>query len=401
MLHWRSFDWRVALATAALGASALLVACGGGGGAGAGASMVAADATSYAQGAITGFGSIIVGGVHYDETGAAVADEDGASHQASDLKLGMMVQVDAGRVDRVAGKATARRFLFGAEVLGPVGTVDVAGSTVQVLGQTVLVTSSTVFSDALSGGLASLTPGAVVEVHGIPDPANSRIVATRIEDKAAATTYALRGTVAALDSTAKTFTLGGQLISYAGLAAADVPAGLANGQVVRALLQTTPQAGAWVATKLRGADRRPAPQGDARLEGAITALTSTTSFTVNGLQVDATNATFPDGTAGVVLGARVEVSGSIANGVMTATRVEVRERRDPMQRPLEIHGAVGNLDTNAKTFALRGVTIWYGGNVSYPTGSEADLANGKNVTVRGVLSTDRTRLEARTIDYRN
>ena len=74
-------------------------------------------------------------------------------------------------------------------------------------------------------------------------------------------------------------------------------------------------------------------------------------------------------------------------------------RRDGGHRPMELHGALGSLDTTAKTFALRGVTVWYGGTVVYKGGTEADLANGRRVEITAVLSTDRTRLEARTVTF--
>ena len=61
---------------------------------------------------------------------------------------------------------------------------------------------------------------------------------------------------------------------------------------------------------------------------------------------------------------------------------------------------MSNLNTVAKTFALRGVTVWYGGTVEYRDGSEATLANGRRVEVKGVLSTDRTRLEARRVEFK-
>ena len=47
-----------------------------------------------------------------------------------------------------------------------------------------------------------------------------------------------------------------------------------------------------------------------------------------------------------------------------------------------------------------GVTVWYGGAVQYRDGSEASLANGQRVQVKGVLSSDRTRLEARRIEFK-
>ncbi len=396
-------DWRAALAGATLGAAALLAACGGGGGgdSGTGTGGTTATASSYAQGPIDGFGSVIVGGVRYDDSQASVSDEDGNPSSSAALKLGMTVQIDAGRIDNAAGTATALRIRFGSELLGPVGSIDLTASTMVVLGQTVLVTTSTVFDTSLSGGLNALAAGTVVEVHGILDNNTGRITATRIEAKAAATAYRLRGVVAGLDTTAKTFRIGSELISYASLAAADVPAGLANGQVVRVLLQTTQAGGAWVATKLRGGLRLPDINGAAHVEGLITAFTSSTAFSVNGLVVDASGATFPDGSSGIVLGARVEVTGTVTNGVLVASKVEIQDRRDPGPRPLELHGEIGNLDTTAKTFALRGLTVWYGGSVQYRSGSEASLANGKRVEVRGVLATDRTRLEATRIEFNN
>jgi hypothetical protein len=156
-----------------------------------------------------------------------------------------------------------------------------------------------------------------------------------------------------------------------------------------------------VATKLRSGLRLPdTARPDAHVEGAITTFTSTSSFVVNGLTVNATNATFPDGTAGIVLGARVEVHGTVTDGVLVATKVEVQDRRDHGRRDLELRGELGTLDTTAKTFALRGVTVWYGGTVAFKDGTEADLANGKRVEVKGVLSTDRTRLEATRIEIK-
>ena len=402
MLKLRIPDWRLALASAtAIGATALLVACGGGGDATPAAGATPPVASSYTQGAITGFGSVFVAGVRFDDSAATFDDDEGNSRSRSELKLGMMVEVDAGAVDRSAASALALRIRLGNEIVGPVGTKDVAASTVQVLGQTVLVTTSTVFDETLAGGLSALTTGTVVEVYGILDPTTGRVVATRIEAEAGATAYKLRGQISNLNTTLKTFTINGQLISYASLPGVGVPPGLTNGQIVRVRLQTTQVAGAWVATALRGGLRVPdVAHREAHVEGVISTFTSTGNFEVNGLKVDASGATFPDGTAGIVLGARVEVEGVVTAGVLVASKVEIAERRTPAERPLELRGELGNINTTDKTFALRGVTVWYGGAVEYRDGTEATLANGKRVEVKGVLSTDRTRLEARRIEFK-
>jgi hypothetical protein len=391
-----------------------LASCGGG----SSGTETAADpgtlaSTSYAQGPVSGFGSVIVGGVRFDDSVAKVLDEDGSAMSLSAVKLGTMVQVDAGKlsVDASTSQSTAqaRQFRIGRELLGPVGSIDKAASTLKVLDQTVVVTTSTVFDSTLAGGLSALTVGAVIEVHGIPDPIKGNITATRIEPKLAAPAYALRGTVAALDATAKTFKLGGATISYAGVAAADLAPNLANGVLVRALLKPAPVAGVWAALTVRSgvrapAEGSPAPR-DAHVEGVITAFTSSASFEVNGLKVDASKATFPDGTATLLLGAKVEVMGSVVAGVLVATKVQLDKPEGGEggggPRPLELHGAISALDTTAKTFTLRNATVSYSGSVIYKNGTEANLANAKNVDVYGVLSADRTRVQAQRIEFKS
>ncbi|MFN9747268.1 MAG: DUF5666 domain-containing protein [Betaproteobacteria bacterium] len=384
-------------AAAASSASALLAACGGGGS--DEPETATATASSYTDGVIAGFGSVIVGGVRFDDTKATLSTEEGTALAAGALRLGMTVEIDSGRVDRAAASALALRIRLNSELLGPVGAVDTAAGTVVVLGQTVLVTTSTVFDDTLAGGLAALTAGRIVEVYGIPDPANARIVATRIEAEDAAPAYKLSGRIASLNTTARTFAINGQVVNYAGVPTVQVPPGLADGQAVRVRLQTAQVAGQWVATAMRGGRRWPESIVEAKLEGLITAFASTASFSVNGLPVNASAATFPDGTTGLGLGARVEVSGSIVAGVMQATTVEIEERRVTGPRIWDLRGEVGQLNTTAKTFALRGITVWYGGAVEFRDGTEASLANGARVRVRGPLAADRTRLEATRIDF--
>ena len=227
-----------------------------------------------------------------------------------------------------------------------------------------------------------------------------KVTAPRIEPKTGATFYRLRGTVTDFNDAAKTFKIGGELISFASVT--NLPPTLANGRIVRVQLLTTQVAGAWVATRIGLGIRGPAEGiSDAHVEGAITTFTSTTDFEVNGLKVNATNARFEDGTTGIVLGARVEVTGTVTNGVLVATKVEIEDGRDDGQRPLELHGSIASIDTTAMTFALRGVTVWYGGTVTYKNGTAADLAVNKRVEVYGKLSTDRTRLEASRIEFDN
>jgi hypothetical protein len=216
--------------------------------------------------------------------------------------------------------------------------------------------------------------------------------------------FKLRGIVAALDSTAKTLMIGGALIDFSGVPAGSVPANLANGQAVRVQLQTVKNSsGAWVAISIRSDAREMENHDEAEVEGTITDFTSTASFSVNGLPVDASKAAFPDGTAGIVLGASVEVEGAIANGVLVASKVELqRMHMNEDRNRNELHGPISALDTTAKTFVVRGVTVHYDSTTTvFKDGTEADLANGKEVEVKGTLSADGTSVQAASIEFEN
>lgn len=393
----------------ALGVVGSLTGCGGGGGEPAPVTPPAGNTGgSFALGTITGFGSIIVNGIRYDDSGAEVYDDHGQRRGRDDLKLGAKVEIEARSLDRTAGTATATVIRSRSELKGPIASIDLAAGRLVVLGQTVVVDSSTVFDDSLGGGLAALSVGQWVEVHGNYDAAQSLYLATRIEredDRPGA--YKLRGPVASLDTTARTFRLGSLVISYANLS--TLPANLANGLWVRVEVQTTPVGGVWLATSLSTESSGGRDDHDeAEVEGTITAFTSVTQFSVNGLPVDASGAVFEDGQAGIVLGARVEVEGSWVNGVLVARKVEIEGRSgsgsggsddDSNEGEFELHGTIGSLDTSAKTFVLRGWVVRYGGSVTYRDGSEAQLANGVAVEVKGNLTADGTQLQAVRISF--
>jgi hypothetical protein len=107
------------------------------------------------------------------------------------------------------------------------------------------------------------------------------------------------------------------------------------------------------------------------LEGSITAFTSKTSFSVNGIPVDATNAVFGDGA--LALGVKVEVKGSAVNGVVSRhPRLGRGRGRGITPKGFELHGAIASIDTVAKTFVLREVKVSYAGpGIDYRGGSEA------------------------------
>lgn len=394
---------------AALLSSLLLIAaCGGGGGSdgtttGSSTDTGTAAATAFTQGTVTGFGSVIVNGVRFDDSGISATDDDG---QKVALGLGMRVEIDSGSIDTSAGTARAHAMRTGGLVTGPVQGTPVAGTdagtgTLTVLGQGVDVTATTVFDDSLAAGLSAVADGTVVEVHGLRDSATGRIVATRIEAKTAATVYALRGTVSGLDGTAKTFSIGSAAISYA--AVTTVPTTLADGVSLRVLLATAPVAGVWQAQSLGGkaaTTTTTTTAAQAHVRGVITAFTSATAFSIDGIPVDASAATFPDGSTDLALGVQVEVKGTLTNGTIIATAVELESRhKGDDDRKFRLHGAITSVDTTAKTFLLRGITVSYAGTVAYTGGTEAGLVVGAKVEVRGTVGATRNTLAATAIKF--
>jgi hypothetical protein len=384
---------RALMALAAAAGAATLVACGGGGD----DSSTSAAPLTYATGTITGLGSIIVGGVRYDDSRAKVEDEDGNLRSNRDLKLGMTVELQAGSVDDNSSSASASLVRFGAELKGPVASIDAATQTLKVLDQTIEVKDTTVFEPGLAG-FAAIAVGNILEIHAQFDAATGRYTATRIEKEDNANEYRLRGLVSALDATAKTFKIGEATINYA--TATEVPTQLANGQRVRVRLQTTQTNGQWVATQVRNGMKRVDDHADARVRGAITVFTSATSFEVQGLVIDATSAEVRPNASRLALGALVDVRGRIQEGKLIASRVQVRGGEDDDEiKKVELHGDISALDTTAKTFVVREVTVDYSAVTEWKDGTAANLANGKRVEVKGVWTADRTKLMASKVEF--
>ncbi len=406
-----------------LAAVLILTACGGGGNDAAPSNST--SATLVSEGVISGFGSVIVNGVRFDDSKARVEDEDGeenSERSKDDLRLGMVVSVSGSSAGTTG---TASVISFGSKLKGPVQSIDsvtvtsattattsgtnttsttASGShTLVILGQTVLIGAWTVFDPiSLPNGFASIAAGNVLEVHGHLSPALNRIVATRINKDNNPNAYKITGNVSSLNAASKSFKIGTELFNYASIDPEKLRVTLADGLTVKvrlATVQTT--TGAWTATRIKAAKKAMPDRIKAEVEGLITAFTSATSFSVNGLVVDATNASFPKGTASLALGARVEVKGTMADGKLVASvvKIEDRDRGDDAGNEIELHGSISAIDTTAKTFMLRGLTVSYAGNLSFERGSASNLANGVAIEVKGQSSGGGTTVQATRIKF--
>ena len=382
--------------TALLVLAAALHACGGGvEGQGTG------SVSSYSEGPIAGFGSIVVNGVHYDESKARITDDDGRVLSADALKLGMTVRIDGGPIDQAAGTAVADTVHVSSDLVGPVSANDLATSTLTVLDQAVRVTASTAFDDQLPAGQASVLPGDLLQVFAILDPVSGVYAAQRIEKVSGApAAYKMRGVVAGLDTSKHTLQVGG-----AGLVYGDgvAPGNLANGQLVRMALETARDgSGRWVVTRFDDAAARPDEDSEAEIESVIATFNSNADFTVSGLRVNASGATIEPAGASLAAGVRVEIEGTVTGGVLVASKVEVKgsgdDGGDDSGREIEIEGRITALDTNAQTFVLRGEVVDYSA-ASFSGGDAGSLAVDVKVHVHGHLSGDGTSVVAEEIEF--
>jgi hypothetical protein len=377
--------------------AAVLAGCGGGGDGGVGTGGTG----TYAAGTITGFGSVIVNGIRFDDSSASVINDDDAPRSREALKLGMTVAIDSDaiRSDATGRSATARRIRLGSEILGPVSAVDIGAGTLTLLGQTVRIGPSTVFDAAFSGGLGSVRVGQAIEVYGQFDAATGRYDATRIEAADAAAPSHLRGPVAAVDATQSQLRIGALSFGYA--AASNRPATLAVGDIVRVRVRLVAGPfGGWVVDAFGTGVRTPDDRDEAELEGRITSFVSTTQFSVNGVPVDASAARLPDGSAGVRAGALVEVSGRLRSGVLVASEVSLEDEDDDGDRGFELKGRIEAVNSGARSFSLRGnVVSWARSDLQLDGGTLADITVGREVEVKAQLASDRVSLEATRIEF--
>ncbi len=392
--HSPTRHWRTALASALLAGVTLISACGGGAVVGG---VSTGGTGAFSSGAIRGLGSIVVGGVRYDDSAATITDDNGNSSNSSSLKLGVVVEVQG---DDIVTPATglptsnARSVVFRSEIKGPVTAVNAAAGTLTVLGQSVVVSAATVFDLNLPNGLGSVSVGGLVEVYGFVD-ANGVYQATRIEAEDSTSVYKIRGKLSALNTTAKTFQIGAAVIDYSAI---NFNFTLVNGQTIRVELAPTPNGlGQWVATRLNSATalgNAASTAATVELEGLVTSVTGARSFVVDGIAVDASGVNnFP---AGIAVGSRVEVKGKLQAGVLVATRVE---REDDDDREFEIKGNIALLDTTAKTFEIRGVLIDYR-TARFDDGTEANLSVDVRVEVKGSLNATGTVLTATEVEFK-
>jgi len=340
-------------------ATLLTVACGGGGYGGpntAGIDRTGSPRFALAFGTISGFGSIIVNGVHY-ETSSSTYEIDDSPGSQDDLSVGDVVLVQATRAYN-STVWTATSITFDDNVEGPISSKDDATGTIVVLGQTVIINADTSFDDSFADpSFAGLAVDDIVEVSGFVK-ADGAIVATRIEPKPASMQFEVTGIVAAHNGGALTFMINDLVVDYGAASVRDFPGGAPSDGDLVEVKGTAFDAPSTTLTATDVEFKGGQLQGNAgvrvEIEGLITRFGSPTDFDVSGLTVDATNATRTGDTAlPLGLNVKVEVEGALnSSNVLVATKVDVRRAK-----LFRIEAAVDSVDAANDTFVTLGITV--------------------------------------------
>lgn len=221
---------------------------------------------------------------------------------------------------------------------GEVVSKDLTAQTFTVLGQTIQVDDATVFKIG-SGpkttgviGLTALRIGERVRINGIPGD-NGTFLATHVKTKSiSATENEIKGIITKVTPDIQigtlTLFLDGQTTPVVGDCVE------AEGTLIGNILTVKPGPSGFKQDDDCNGDSLSGSITKAEVEGVINGFTAAdTFFNVGGQAVSlSASATFrPAGTsaADLVNGLKVEVEGSVTNGVLLATKVKIKKNGDP------------------------------------------------------------------------
>ena len=125
------------------------------------------------------------------------------------------------------------------------------------------------------------------------------------------------------------------------------------------------------------------------LYGAVGSLTTdgtTTTIVVHDVTVSVTADTvFEHGNIGLLaVGRYVEIKGHVVDGVLVATRIELKTGSDAAGHDFEDHGVISEY-ASTSSFKVNGVVV-DATNARFEEGTSADLANGVYVEIKGALN---------------
>jgi hypothetical protein len=347
-------------------ATSALSGCGGGDVSTAGAPGTGGTGNYalYSQGSISGFGSVIVNGVKYDDA-LALVQVNGVAAMSADLRLGMVAGVQ-GELSADVTLGTASHIEVWSIAQGLVTQLNgsVPGEFM-LAGMTINADTSTVLDGFVNVG--ALTVGQRLAVWGLQARADgSHWTATRIE-VVADTALVSTGLVQVVNLQK---TLNGLLLTGSAVAS------LTAGQLVRVqgTLSITGSTLTVTSAKLLSPGAGTQLQGEAEIEGVVTSIASTSRFMLGSIDVDASSTSYLP-----VLGARVEVYGTWQNGVLKATKADIED--EETLHAVELEARIEQYTSQAN-FVVRGQRC-DATQARISHGTAADLQVGVKVHIKG------------------
>ncbi len=253
-----------------------------------------------------------------------------------------------------------------------------------LLGQTVTTNASTSYEGVTAFDLLEL--GVVIEVYGVLQSDNT-VLATLIEKKSAPTGIRLVGRMSALNTTAKTFVVGGLTVNYA--TATTVTGTLGNGKRVKIKAASDVLVGS-VLTASSVKVNSGAAYGETvaantylKLEGVVETLPDSNGLlTVSGTPVNVSSATGKS--IITTVGQLIEVKGTWDGSVLQATKVEAEDEGPDRN---ELYGAINTAPQLVGTDTLFEV---HGVPVSVPAAvvGSRTFALGNYVEIKGYVVGD-------------
>ena len=351
---------------------------------------------SIVSGPITGFGSVFVSGYEYD-TGQTAMLVDGKSGSQSDLKKGMIVRIKATVTEHYDTdeelQRTANTLVYEDTVDGRVQSVAPDGASLVVLGQTITVSTKTVVDESIAGrNVLSLVPGRdLVRISGFVT-GDGMIRATfiglkTVDIKVESTDDEVKGFIKNHKAEQKTFEVGALTVDYRNAVLNDRPSqssDIWDGLLVDVVGKQVVSGGTGSGVRMTATLVWPevltsADSEDAKVEEFVTRVVGSGDFFLGNLHV-LTNAgtVFEGGTSNdILVGAHIEVHGPLVDGIVKATKVELKEA--------ELKGVVAQV-LEPGNFFLGNVQVVTNAVTTFHGGTLGAIEVGTHLEVYGSLS---------------
>lgn len=339
-----------------------------------------------AEGSISGFGSVILNGIKFDDTQVSAARAvlvDGDSVTSAELRLGMVATVRGERSAAAPTTGTATSIEVWSAARGTVSdlsdlSVNKLAGTFSIDGMKIRTTTNTVL-DAINAA-APWSNGMSVMVWGLQATSDaSTWTATRVARVAASPERVLSGMVNVEDDGVY---LGDLLLTGAAIA------GLKQGALVR--VQGTLMSAHHLAVNslkvLANTAIAPSAGSEITLEGYVSAALTNGRFGLGQWVVEVSGLS---DTAQIVVGAEVSVTGTYQNKVMQARTLNVLDEQE--SKLVEIEARIESFASVAN-FVLRGQRCDASG-ASMKSGVAQRLAVGLKVKVQGTRAGDMLRVQ--------